>query len=38
MIIGGAAAGVARGLEEGLYERVLTFIRGDRARDEVESG
>lgn len=28
MIIGGAAAGVGRALEEGLYERVLARIRG----------
>ena len=36
MIIGGAAAGVGRGLEEGLYERVLDLIRkpkDDRAGD-----
>lgn len=28
MIIGGAAAGVGRALEQGLYERVLELIRG----------
>ncbi len=30
MVIGGAAAGVGRALEEGLRERVLTWIRGRR--------
>jgi len=34
MIVGGAAAGVGRALEEGLYEKVLDLILKPRSRGD----